>query len=92
MEKVKVSIIVPCYNVEAYLPNCIESVLHQSYPHWELILVDDGSPDRCGEMCDKYAQKDNRMKGRNTKLEKTVFRNRTGSTALSRSDSFLKAS
>ena len=62
MEKVKVSIIVPCYNVEAYLPNCIESVLHQSYPHWELILVDDGSPDRCGEICDRYAQKDNRIK------------------------------
>ena len=62
MEEVKVSIIVPCYKVEAYLPNCIESVLHQSYPHWELILVDDGSPDRCGEICDRYAGMDKRIK------------------------------
>ena len=62
MEKVMVSVIVPCYNVEAYLPNCIESVLHQSYPHWELILVDDGSPDRCGEICDRYAGIDKRIK------------------------------
>ena len=58
----KVSIIVPCYKVEKYLPTCIESVQYQSYPNWELILVDDGSPDRCGEICDEYAKKDKRIR------------------------------
>ena len=57
-----VSIIVPCYKVEQYLPNCIESILHQSYPNWELILVDDGSPDRCGEIADDYSRRDARIK------------------------------
>lgn len=57
-----VSIIVPCYKVEQYLPNCIESILSQSYTNWELILVDDGSPDNCGNICDDYAVKDNRIK------------------------------
>lgn len=57
-----VSVIVPCYKVERYLPTCIESILGQSYDDWELILVDDGSPDRCGAICDEYAQNDNRIK------------------------------
>lgn len=57
-----VSIIVPCYKVEQYLPNCIESILHQSYPNWELILVDDGSPDHCGEIADDYFRRDARIK------------------------------
>lgn len=57
-----VSIIVPCYKVEQYLPNCIESILYQTYTNWELILVDDGSPDNCGNICDDYAVKDNRIK------------------------------
>lgn len=59
--KIKVSVVVPCYKVEHYLPNCIESVLYQSYPHWELILVDDGSPDHCGEIGEKYAAQDHRI-------------------------------
>lgn len=58
----KVSIIVPCYKVEKYLPTCIESIQCQSYSKWELILVDDGSPDRSGEICDKYAKNDSRIK------------------------------
>ncbi len=57
-----VSVIVPIYNVEAYLERCVESILQQTYEHIEIILVDDGSPDRCGSMCEDYAQKDNRIK------------------------------
>lgn len=56
-----ISIIVPCYNVEAYLPRCIDSLLRQTYTNLEIILVDDGSPDRCGEICDEYARKDSRI-------------------------------
>ena len=56
-----VSIIVPIYGVEAYLPRCIESICNQSYPNLQIILVDDESPDKCPEICDKYAQKDNRI-------------------------------
>ena len=62
MSEPLVSIIVPCYKVEKYLHNCIESILHQSYTNWELILVDDGSPDRSGEICDEYVMKDLRIK------------------------------
>lgn len=51
------SIVIPVYNVEEYLPQCVESVLSQSFQDWELILVDDGSTDSCGSLCDSYAQK-----------------------------------
>ena len=51
----KFSIVVPVYNVEQYLDTCVQSVLSQTYTGYELILVDDGSPDRCGSMCDEYA-------------------------------------
>lgn len=57
-----VSIIVPVYKVEKYLATCVDSILHQSYINWELILVDDGSPDLCPQICDSYAQKDNRIR------------------------------
>ena len=57
-----ISIIVPCYNVEQYLSRCIESIQVQSYKNLEIILVEDGSPDQCGVICDEYAQKDNRIK------------------------------
>ena len=53
----KISIIVPVYKVESYLSRCIDSILAQTYQNFELILVDDGSPDRCGEICDNYAKK-----------------------------------
>lgn len=56
------SIIVPIYNVEAYIRDCIDSVLNQNYSDWELILVDDSSPDNCPRICDEYAQKDSRIK------------------------------
>ncbi|WP_379698547.1 glycosyltransferase family 2 protein [Mediterraneibacter gnavus] len=57
----KLSIIVPIYKVEKFLPKCIDSILEQTYSEFELILVDDGSPDYCPQICDEYAQKDNRI-------------------------------
>lgn len=57
-----ISIIVPVYNTEKYLPKCIESILSQTYTNYELILVDDGSSDRCPGICDEYADKDTRIK------------------------------
>lgn len=57
-----VSIITPVYQVEPYLPQCLDSILAQTYPHWELILVDDGSKDRSGSICDEYARKDGRIR------------------------------
>lgn len=55
-----VSIIIPVYNAEAYLNICLDSILKQSYKCWECILIDDGSSDRSGEICDMYVQKDQR--------------------------------
>jgi len=60
-QKPLVSVIVPVYKVEAYLHRCVDSILNQSYSDLELILVDDGSPDRCGEICDAYAAQDSRV-------------------------------
>lgn len=57
-----ISIIVPVYKAEQYLPQCIESILAQTFADFELILVDDGSPDNSGAICDTYAQKDSRIK------------------------------
>ena len=56
-----ISVILPIYNVAQFLPRCIESVCSQTYDNLEIILVDDGSPDDCGDICDKYAEKDNRI-------------------------------
>lgn len=57
----KISVIVPVYKVEPYLRRCVDSILGQTYPHFELILVDDGSPDNCGAICDEYAKIDERI-------------------------------
>ncbi|MGL5989242.1 glycosyltransferase family 2 protein [Cetobacterium sp.] len=59
---IKISIIVPVYKVEPYLRKCIDSILAQTFKDFELILVDDGSPDSCGDICDEYAKKDKRIK------------------------------
>lgn len=56
-----ISIIVPVYKVEPYLHRCVDSILAQSYRDFELILVDDGSPDSCGTICEEYAQRDSRV-------------------------------
>lgn len=58
----KISIIVPVYKVEKELDRCVQSLIHQTYENIEIILVDDGSPDRCPELCDQYAQEDSRIK------------------------------
>ena len=56
------SVIVPIYNIEKYLKRCIDSVISQSFTDYELILVDDGSPDNCPRICDEYAENDSRIK------------------------------
>lgn len=57
-----ISVIVPVYKVESYLDDCVKSILSQSFTDFELILVDDGSPDRCPAMCDDWAEKDGRIR------------------------------
>ena len=57
----KISVIVPVYKVEKYIHRCVDSILEQSYADFELILVDDGSPENCGIICDEYAAKDDRV-------------------------------
>lgn len=58
----KISIIVPVYNAQDYISRCIKSVQKQHYDQWELILIDDGSKDRSGCICDEYAERDNRIR------------------------------
>ena len=60
-EKALISIIIPVYKVEKYLEKCIQSVINQTYENLQIILVDDGSPDNCGKICDDYAKKDHRI-------------------------------
>ena len=61
-DKPLISVIVPVYKAERYLPRCIESILKQTYTNFELILVDDGTTDRSGIICDRYAEKDSRIR------------------------------
>ena len=62
MSNISVSIIVPVYKAEAYLHRCVDSILAQTFTNWELLLIDDGSPDRSGAICDEYASKDARIR------------------------------
>lgn len=57
-----ISVIVPVYKAEKYLNKCVDSIINQTYENLEIILIDDGSPDRCPEICDDYAKKDSRVK------------------------------
>ena len=58
----RLSVIVPVYKVEKYIHKCVDSILNQTFSDFELILVDDGSPDNCGRICDEYAAKDSRVR------------------------------
>lgn len=57
-----ISVVVPIYNVESFLPTCIDSIINQTYKNLEIILCDDGATDSCAEICDEYAAKDNRIR------------------------------
>ncbi len=57
----KISVIIPVYNVESFLKKCVDSIINQTYPNLEIILVDDGSPDNCGRLCDEFAANDSRI-------------------------------
>ena len=62
MSEPLISIIVPVYKVEKFLEQCVQSVISQTYSNLEIILVDDGSPDRCPQLCDEWSRKDSRIK------------------------------
>ena len=61
LKSMLISVVVPVYKVEEYLNRCVDSILKQTFTDFELILVDDGSPDSCGKICDEYAKKDDRV-------------------------------
>ncbi len=57
-----ISVVIPVYKVEKYLRECVDSVINQTYKNLDIILVDDGSPDKCPAICDEYAEKDTRVR------------------------------
>lgn len=77
-----ISIIVPVYNAEKYLDQCIESIINQTYKELEIFLIEDGSPDNCGAICDSWAKKDDRIK---------VFHVDNGGSARARNIGLLHA-
>lgn len=83
MENIKFSVLIPVYNVEKYLRQCIDSVLAQNYDNIEIILVDDGSTDSSGRICDEYAEKDSRIKVIHKKNEGLLSARRTAVKAAS---------
>jgi glycosyltransferase involved in cell wall biosynthesis len=74
----KLSIVIPVYNTEKYLKQCIDSVIGQTFTDFELILVDDGSTDGSGNICDVYAKEDSRVSVVHTKNQGVVTARRTG--------------
>ena len=79
---VRISVVVPCYKVESYLPKCVDSLIGQTYSNIEIILVDDGSPDASGEICDAYAAQDHRVH---------VIHKQNGGVSAARNDGLLAA-
>ena len=77
-----ISVIVPVYNVEKYLSQCIDSILSQTFTDFELLLIDDGTPDRSGEICDEYAEKDERIR---------VFHQKNGGLSVARNRGLMEA-
>lgn len=80
-----ISVIVPIYKVEKYLHRCVDSILKQSYTDFELLLIDDGSPDDCPQICDEYARLDERVRvfhKPNDGLSDAQFRNRPNERGL----------
>ena len=80
--KDKVSVIVPIYNVEPYLRKCLDSIVEQTYKNLEIFLIDDGSPDNCGSICDEYAAKDPRI---------VVVHKANGGLSAARNDGIARA-
>lgn len=78
----KISIIVPVYNVEKYLPRCLDSIIGQTFKDWECLVIDDGSTDTSGAICDEYARKDKRIK---------VFRKKNGGLTSARNHGLERA-
>lgn len=78
----KISVIVPIYKVEPYLRQCLDSIVGQTYRDLEIILVDDGSPDNCGAICDEYAQRDDRI---------TVIHKENAGVTVARNDGMKRA-
>ena len=83
MDKELISVIVPVYNVENYLPRCLDSIANQTYRNLEIILVDDGSTDRSGLLCDEFAEKDYRARVIHEKNMGTWFARNVGKDAAS---------
>lgn len=79
----KISVIIPVYKVEKYIRRCVDSVLNQSYENIEVILVDDGSPDTCGTICDEYARKDKRV---------VVIHKKNEGLSMARNDGYIASS
>lgn len=82
MNDVKISIIMPVYKVEEYVGKAIESILAQTFTDWEFLIVDDGTPDKSGEICDEYAKKDSRI---------TVFHTENGGAPAARNYAIERA-
>ena len=61
-DQIDISIIVPVFKAETFINRCVDSILAQSFSNFELILIDDGSPDKCPEICDEYSKKDKRIR------------------------------
>ena len=78
IEQPLLTVIVTCYNVEKYLNKCISSIVGQTYNNFEILLIDDGSPDRCGEICDAWQEKDQRIRAIHKQNEGLAYARKTG--------------